>query len=161
MARGVVLTFLLNNYVDQDQVQPALEWESLFVAYLKNFTSDQLEFAYMAERSIEDGIQEISQAESVTVLISYGVMFLYIILAMGRLRSLRTLFVNIYIYTSVKKLLLIFIIFYFQPKLESKITLAIGGIAIVLSSVFCSLGFFGYLGIQTTMLTIEVNIIIF
>lgn len=94
MARGVVLTFLLNNYVDPDQLQPALEWESRFVAYLKNFSSEHLEFAFMAERSIEDGIEEISQAETVTVLISYAVMFLYITLAMGRLRSFRTLFVR-------------------------------------------------------------------
>lgn len=93
MARGLVLTFLLNNFVDPERVQPALQWESLFVDYLKNFSSDHFEFAFMAERSIEDGIQEISQAESVTVLISYAVMFLYIVLAMGRLRSLRTLFV--------------------------------------------------------------------
>lgn len=40
--------------------------------------------------------------------------------------------------------------------MESKITLAVGGIAVVLISVACSLGFFGYLGVQTTMLTIEV-----
>lgn len=41
-------------------------------------------------------------------------------------------------------------------KVESKIILAVGGIIIVLVSVFCSLGFFGYLGVETTMLTIEV-----
>lgn len=41
-------------------------------------------------------------------------------------------------------------------QLESKITLAVGGIAVVLASVACSFGFFGYLGVSTTMLTIEV-----
>lgn len=55
----------------------------------------------------------------------------------------------------------VFNLYFCCLKLESKITLAIGGIAVVLSSVFCSLGFFGYLGIQTTMLTIEVNLILF
>jgi Niemann-Pick C1 protein len=41
-------------------------------------------------------------------------------------------------------------------QLESKITLAIGGIIIVLVSVLCSLGLFGYVGLATTMLTVEV-----
>lgn len=35
-------------------------------------------------------------------------------------------------------------------------TLAVGGIAIVLGSVACSMGFFGYLGVSTTLLTLEV-----
>lgn len=41
-------------------------------------------------------------------------------------------------------------------QVETKITLATGGIFVVLASVACSLGFFGYLGVSTTMLTIEV-----
>lgn len=40
--------------------------------------------------------------------------------------------------------------------MESKITLAVGGIAVVLASVVCSLGFFGYVGVETTLITIEV-----
>ena len=41
--------------------------------------------------------------------------------------------------------------------MESKIILAVGGIIVVLGAVGCSLGFFGYLGVTTTMLTIEVK----
>lgn len=43
-----------------------------------------------------------------------------------------------------------------STQLDSKVTLAVGGISIVLGSVACSLGFFGYLGFPTTLLTIEV-----
>ena len=59
-------------------------------------------------------------------------MFIYITFALGKIRSFSTCL------------------------LESKIILAVGGIVIVLLSVLCSLGFFGYLGVATTMLTVEV-----
>lgn len=43
-----------------------------------------------------------------------------------------------------------------SKQLHSKFTLAFGGILIVISSVVCSLGAFGYVRLPTTMLTIEV-----
>lgn len=91
-----------------------------------------MDIAYSAERSIEDGIDEISSAELYTVVISYIVMFVYITIALGKVSGVKTFFV------------------------DSKITLAIGGIIIVLVSVACSLGLFGYIGVETTMLTVEV-----
>lgn len=131
-ASAVVLTFLLNNKADKSELGPAMAWEKLFVDYLKNYTNDRMDIAYMAERSIEDGIDEMSAAELWTVITSYLVMFVYITIALGKIRSVKTLLV------------------------ESKITLAIGGIVIVLVSVLCSLGVFGYLGVATTLLTVEV-----
>lgn len=131
-ATGVVLTFLLNNKVSKSELIPAMEWEKLFVDHLKNYKNDFMDIAYMAERSIEDGIDEMSQAELWTVIISYVVMFVYITIALGKIRNIQTFFV------------------------ESKITLAVGGIVIVLVSVLSSLGIFGYLQVATTMLTVEV-----
>jgi hypothetical protein len=40
---------------------------------------------------------------------------------------------------------------------DSKVTLGIGGIVIVLMAVGCALGIFGYAGVTTTLLTIEVK----
>lgn len=40
--------------------------------------------------------------------------------------------------------------------MTSRLVLSVGGIAIVLASVSCALGFFGYIGVPTTLLTIEV-----
>ncbi|XP_063704530.1 NPC intracellular cholesterol transporter 1 homolog 1b [Culicoides brevitarsis] len=131
-ATGVVLTFVVQNHLNKTALEPAMKWEKLFVEHLENYTSELFDFAYNSERSIEDGIQDMSKAESYTVIISYAVMFLYIMFALGRIRSLKTFF------------------------LESKVTLALGGIVIVLASVLCSLGIFGYIGLSTTMLTIEV-----
>lgn len=52
-----------------------------------------MDIAFSAERSIEDGIEEISQAEVSTVVISYAVMFIYIAIALGKIRSFRYLMV--------------------------------------------------------------------
>lgn len=41
---------------------------------------------------------------------------------------------------------------------NSKIMLSVGGVVIVIASVACSLGIFGYVGVPTTLLTIEVSI---
>lgn len=132
LATGIVLTFLLNNKANKSELGPAMEWEKLFVDRLALFNSTNKTIAYMAERSIEDGIDQMSEAELWTVIISYLVMFLYITIALGKVRSIQTFFV------------------------ESRILLAVGGIIIVLASVLCSLGVFGYLGVATTMLTVEV-----
>lgn len=132
LATAVSISFMVNNHQDPEHLDLAMQWEKLFIDYLKDYESDIMEIAFSAERSIEDGIQELSEAEMSTVIISYVVMFVYIMIALGKISGIRTFF------------------------LESKITLAVGGIAIVLISVACSLGIFGYAGISTTMLTIEV-----
>lgn len=132
LATGVVITFLVNNHNDADQNDPAMEWEKQYISLMKNYENDLLDVAYSAERSIQDAIVELSEGETLTVVISYLVMFLYIAIALGKIRSLRYFF------------------------MESKIVLAIGGIFIVLASVICSLGFWGYIGLTTTMLAIEV-----
>uniref|UniRef100_A0A1B0D1E4 Uncharacterized protein n=1 Tax=Phlebotomus papatasi TaxID=29031 RepID=A0A1B0D1E4_PHLPP len=132
LATAVSISFMVNNHQDPEHMDLAMQWEKLFIDYLKDYESDIMEIAFSAERSIEDGIQELSEAEMTTVIISYVVMFVYIMIALGKISGIRTFF------------------------LESKITLAVGGIAIVLISVACSLGIFGYAGISTTMLTIEV-----
>jgi len=135
-ATGLAITFMVNNYHNKTLLEPAMEWESRFVEFMKNWTETQMpEFmsvAYSSERSIEDELERQSEAEVITVVISYAVMFVYIAVALGRFRSFRTILV------------------------DSKITLGVGGIVIVLMAVVCSLGIFGYAGVATTLLTIEV-----
>ena len=50
--------------------------------------------AFSSERSIEDELQRESQAEVITVVISYAVMFVYIAVALGHFRSIKTLLVS-------------------------------------------------------------------
>lgn len=132
LAHGMALTFLVNNKQNRSELGQAMAWEKKFITFLKGYKSDKMDIAFSAERSIEDGIDELSTGEMPTVIISYVVMFIYITFALGKIKSFKTFF-N-----------------------DSKITLAIGGIVIVLASVGCSLGIFGYMNVATTMLTIEV-----
>ncbi|KAH8318213.1 hypothetical protein KR074_002432, partial [Drosophila pseudoananassae] len=132
LATGLVITFLGKNQNDATKLEPNEKWEKLFVDFMRDYQSDRLDIAYSAERSIQDAIVELSEGEVGTVVISYLVMFAYVAVALGHIRSCLG-FLR-----------------------ESRIMLAIGGIVIVMASVTCSLGFWGYLDVTTTMLAIEV-----
>lgn len=93
LATGLILTFLIDNHVDKKRLEPAIEWELKFLNFMKNYTNDKMDIAYSAERSIQDGIEEISSAESVTVIISYLVMFIYVAFALGQFKGLGTFLV--------------------------------------------------------------------
>ncbi|PSN32731.1 hypothetical protein C0J52_20415 [Blattella germanica] len=135
-ATGLSISFMVNNYHNKSKLAPALEWETMYVEFMKNWTENEMpEFmsvAFSSERSIEDELERESEAEMITVVISYAVMFVYIAVALGRIRSLKTLLV------------------------DSKLTLGVGGILIVLMAVASALGIFGYAEVTTTLLTIEV-----
>ncbi|MEQ2173802.1 hypothetical protein GOODEAATRI_001206, partial [Goodea atripinnis] len=103
-----------------------------FIRFMKNFSNPNLTVAFSAERSIEDEIDRESNSDISTIVISYAIMFIYISLALGHIHSFRRLLV------------------------DSKISLGIAGILIVLSSVSSSLGIFSYAGIPLTLIVIEV-----
>jgi hypothetical protein len=69
-----------------------------FVEFMKNWTETQMpdfmSVAFSSERSIEDELERESEAEVVTVVISYAVMFVYIAVALGRFRSFMTILVS-------------------------------------------------------------------
>lgn len=141
----VILTFLVNNYYNKQRLEPALKWESKFIEFMKdrvenniqllrNHSSHIKEFAFSSERSIEDELERESQSDISTILISYMIMFVYIAIALGHI--------------DLKRCSRILI--------DSKITLGIGGVVIVLASVISSIGFFGFVGIPATLIIIEV-----
>ncbi|XP_037131610.1 NPC intracellular cholesterol transporter 1 isoform X1 [Syngnathus acus] len=132
-ASALVITFPINNYLDDtDRLGKALAWEKEFIRFMKEFHNPNLTVAFNAERSIEDEINRESNSDIGTVVFSYVIMFVYISLALGHINSCRRLLV------------------------DSKISLAIAGIVIVLSSVASSLGIFSYAGIPLTLIVIEV-----
>uniref|UniRef100_A0A3Q2P552 Niemann-Pick disease, type C1 n=1 Tax=Fundulus heteroclitus TaxID=8078 RepID=A0A3Q2P552_FUNHE len=132
-ATALVITFPLNNYLnDSVKMGQALAWEQEFIRFMKNFNNPNLTVAFSAERSIEDEIDRESNSDISTIIISYAIMFIYISLALGHINSFRRLLV------------------------DSKISLGIAGILIVLSSVSSSLGIFSYAGIPLTLIVIEV-----
>ncbi|XP_038664466.1 NPC intracellular cholesterol transporter 1 [Scyliorhinus canicula] len=132
-ATALVITFPLNNYHnDTEKLNKALAWEKVFIDFLKNYNESNLTIAFSAERSIEDEINRESNSDINTIIISYAIMFLYISISLGHVKSCWTFMV------------------------DSKISLGVAGIVIVLSSVTCSLGIFSYAGIPLTLIVIEV-----
>ncbi|KAF7992770.1 hypothetical protein HCN44_005114 [Aphidius gifuensis] len=135
-ATAIVLTFLINNYQNKTKLEPALEWEEKFIDYMKNWTEkakpQYMDVAFFSERSIEDELDRQSRSDIFTIMISYIIMFAYIAITLGRLRSFKRLFI------------------------DSKFTLGLGGVVIVLASVSSSVGMFGYIGVPATLIIIEV-----
>ncbi|XP_028924174.1 NPC intracellular cholesterol transporter 1 isoform X1 [Ornithorhynchus anatinus] len=132
-ATALVITFPVNNYHnDTEKLRRAEAWEKEFIRFVRDYKDPNLTISFSAERSIEDELNRESNSDIFTVVISYAVMFLYISLALGHIKSFSRLLV------------------------DSKISLGIAGILIVLSSVACSLGIFSYAGIPLTLIVIEV-----
>ncbi|XP_012870343.1 PREDICTED: Niemann-Pick C1 protein [Dipodomys ordii] len=132
-ATALVITFPVNNYYnDTEKLQKAQAWEKELINFVKNYSNPNLTISFTTERSIEDELNRESNSDVFTIAISYAIMFLYISLALGHIKSCSRLLV------------------------DSKISLGIAGILIVLSSVACSLGIFSYIGTPLTLIVIEV-----
>ena len=87
---------------------------------------------YSAERSIQDELNRQSRSDIFTILISYTIMFLYVTLTLGHIRSWRTWFIDL------------------------KISVGFVGVFFVLLSVMSSVGFYSYCGIAGTLIIFEV-----
>ncbi|CAD0197745.1 unnamed protein product [Chrysodeixis includens] len=135
-ATTLLINFPISNFLLEEDLQPALEWEAKFIELLQNYVEnskpDYVTVSYGAERSIEDEIERISAAEAVPIAISYVLMFIYVTLALGNVRSFKTWF------------------------LDSKVTVAICSIVVVILAIYCSMGTMGYSNITLTLLAINV-----
>ncbi|OWF43470.1 Niemann-Pick C1 protein [Mizuhopecten yessoensis] len=138
-ATAFVITFVVNNHLDEALNGPAEAWEKEFISFMKNYSSPNMTIAYSSERSIEDEINRESNSDILTILISYLIMFLYISLTLGQLNHCYCLGERI------DRLLV-----------DSKILLGLAGVTIVLLSVGASIGFFSFLGIPATLIIAEV-----
>ncbi|OAF65485.1 Niemann-Pick C1 protein [Intoshia linei] len=132
LAKSIIVTFLMDNKLDQNYIKDVKKWELNFNKIVSNFSSQHINFSYNSERSIEDEIARQSHSDILTILISYLLMFLYVSLTLGHIRKAKTCIVDVQLF------------------------LGIGGIVIVLASVSSSMGFFGFLGIPATLIIAEV-----
>ncbi|KAL8568619.1 hypothetical protein ACOMHN_032275 [Nucella lapillus] len=133
-ATALVITFVVNNHREESENAKAEAWETEFIRFMKNYTRHQpnMTIAFSAQRSIEDELDRESESDVMTIVISYLIMFAYIAIFLGHFRRFSTLLV------------------------DSKVTVGVGGVVIVLLSVAASLGFFSYLGQPATLIIIEV-----
>ncbi|XP_037742058.1 NPC1-like intracellular cholesterol transporter 1 [Chelonia mydas] len=135
-AQALILTFSLNNNLrSQAGYAWALLWEQRFLQVVQEFQrahTRNYTVAYMAERSLEDEINRTTAEDIPIFAISYLVIFLYIALALGE-------------YSSCKRILV-----------DSKVTLGLGGVLVVLGAVFSSMGFYAYVGLPSSLVILEV-----
>ncbi|XP_017858960.1 PREDICTED: Niemann-Pick C1 protein [Drosophila arizonae] len=135
-ANALILSFLVRNHHDKGKLVQTLDWEKTFVEfminYIKNNKSKSMDIAFTSERSIEDELNRESQSDVMTILVSYIIMFIYIAISLGHVQELK------------------------RSLIDSKITLGIGGVIIVLTSVVSSIGIFGYIGVPATLIIVEV-----
>ncbi|XP_026286782.1 NPC intracellular cholesterol transporter 1 isoform X2 [Frankliniella occidentalis] len=135
-ATAVIITILLNNYHNKTLLIPALEWEAKFVSFMKKYVNtsmpEHFDISFNAERSIEDELDKESTSDVRTIIASYLIMFGYIAVSLGQISTCDRLLI------------------------DSKITLGLGGVLIVIVSVVCSVGLFGYIGVPATLIIVEV-----
>nr|XP_020019577.1 Niemann-Pick C1-like protein 1 [Castor canadensis] len=135
-AEALVLTFSLNNYPAGDpHLAQAKLWEEAFLEEMKAFqqrTAGKFQVAFMAERSLEDEINRTTIKDLPVFCVSYVVIFLYISLALGT-------------YSSCDRV-----------SVESKATLGLGGVTVVLGAVIAAMGFFSYLRIPSSLVILQV-----
>ncbi|CAF1303346.1 unnamed protein product [Rotaria magnacalcarata] len=131
-AAALIITITMNNKRHHEELENTLLWEKYFLQYMKTYSSEWFDVKYRAERSIEDEIERESKSDIKTVLISYMIMFLYIAIALGRIRSVKYVLVDM------------------------KVSLGIAGVVLVALSVWASIGIFSYMRIPTTLIIFEV-----
>lgn len=113
--------------------EASIEWEKEFLEIVSNQSDTKLmKLAYKAEKSIKDELDRQSESDIVTIAVSYLIMFIYILLALGENSNLKSILI------------------------DGRFTVGFVGVLIVLLSVVSSLGFFFYLGIAATLIIVEV-----
>uniref|UniRef100_A0A8D0BZC9 NPC1 like intracellular cholesterol transporter 1 n=1 Tax=Salvator merianae TaxID=96440 RepID=A0A8D0BZC9_SALMN len=135
-SQALILTFSLNNFPPNDpRFDFVMLWEEQFLEIVQEFQkkyADNYTVAFMAERSLEDEISRTTWEDLNIFVVSYLVIFLYIALALGEYSSCRQIMVN------------------------SKVTLGLGGIVVVLGAVLSSLGFYSFVGLPSSLIILEV-----
>ena len=145
-ARAMVVTWVVNNHAEgSDAQEKAMLWEaslrdSLRI-HVQSAAKDRgLRLSFNTEISLEEELNQTSNTDAKIVVISYVIMFVYVSLALGSASLSTRAFLN-------------------NPAtamVQSKFTLGISGIVIVLMSVSASVGLFAAVGLKATLIIAEV-----
>jgi len=140
---AIVMSIILDNYdkksdkqVDVKGLARAMAWEKRFIEFMHEWEANSkppyMDIAFNSERSIEDELEKETYGDIVTIAISYIIMFVYITFSLGQNSKCSRFMI------------------------ESKITLGLGGVMIVLLSVAASIGTFGFIGVPATLIIFEI-----
>ena len=144
-SEAIVMQIIVDNYDPNSSLEEdvkglarAMAWEKKFVEFMKDWVENKMppymDVAFTSERSVEDELDRETYGDIATVAVSYIIMFVYITLALGQYSSL-----------SLRGLMI-----------ESKITLGLFGVMIVILSVFASIGIFAMIGVPATLIIFEI-----
>ncbi|TVY16737.1 Niemann-Pick type C-related protein 1 [Lachnellula arida] len=142
---AIVVTWVVNN-ADEDStvVKKAMDWEASLKDFLLelqgNATARGLRLSFNTEISLEEELNKSTNTDATIIIISYIIMFVYASLALGSTAlSVRGILRNPATFL-----------------VESKFSLGVVGILIVLMSISASVGLFSYAGIKVTLIIAEV-----
>ncbi|KAF8862201.1 multidrug efflux transporter AcrB transmembrane domain-containing protein [Acephala macrosclerotiorum] len=142
---AIIVTWAVNNfYEDTPELGRAMDWEESMKATLLGVQREAedrgLRLSFSTEISLDQELNKSTNTDAKIVVISYIIMFCYVSLALGSTAlSLRSILRNPA--TSL---------------VESKFTLGVVGILIVLMSISASIGLFSAAGIKVTLIIAEV-----
>ncbi|KAH9099720.1 hypothetical protein Ae201684P_018731 [Aphanomyces euteiches] len=128
-ATALIVTFLLNNPTNATFQAMAKAWEEQVFLATPFVSNGGLTIERMAQRSIEDALAVETKQNAFVVVLSYGLMFVYVAVALGKVRD----------------------------PVRSRFGLGFSGIVIVLFSMGIAYGIaVGLLRTEITMITLEV-----
>jgi Niemann-Pick C1 protein len=132
----LIITFVVNNHVRDEDNKMAMAWEKAMLEYLhdykENHNTSLIDIEYSTERSIVDEINRESKTDVYTIAGSYLLMFLYITICLGHVRSFKTILVDM------------------------KLEVGLVGVLLVLFAVTSSLGVYSFLKLEASLIVLEV-----
>ncbi|KAK6539064.1 hypothetical protein TWF694_010607 [Orbilia ellipsospora] len=144
-AASIMVSWVVNNHPEgTPEVKRTMDWEEALKRYLLDVQAEArdrgLRLSFNTEISLEQELNNSANTDAKIVVISYIFMFIYASIALGSTGF------------SLPKLL-------GNPSrafVDSKFTLGVAGIVIVLMSVSASVGLFSALGVKVTLIIAEV-----
>ncbi|KAJ5342582.1 hypothetical protein N7541_011706 [Penicillium brevicompactum] len=144
-AQALVVTWVVNNHAQgSEEEKKAMAWEDSFQGVLQDVQEEAsqrgLRVSFNSEVSLEQELNKSTNTDAKIIVISYLIMFLYASIALGSATvTWRSLLTNPS-----------------NALVQSKFTLGIVGIVIVLMSVSASVGLFSAAGVKVTLIIAEV-----
>lgn len=144
-SQALIATWVVNNHAQGSEGEAkAMDWEDSFQRILtvvqEEATTRGLRVSFTTEASVEQELNKSSNTDAKIVVISYIIMFIYASLALGSVTMTWRSLLN-------------------NPSnalVQSKFTLGVVGIIIVLMSVSASVGVFSAAGVKVTLIIAEV-----
>ncbi|KAL9604689.1 MAG: hypothetical protein Q9219_000409 [cf. Caloplaca sp. 3 TL-2023] len=144
-SEALITTWVVNNHPQGSEKEAiAMDWEEMLKNLLKDAQREArqrgLRLSFSTEISLEQELNKSTNTDAKIVVVSYIIMFLYASLALGS----TTLTAKSILHNPANALV------------QSKFTLGVIGILIVLMSVSASVGLFSACGIKVTLIIAEV-----